>query len=113
MGCYEIYRYPDSIFNAKLNEKWGMSNIYNENIIPNKYDKMIFFQDGFAKVTNDGKWGLIDKKGNVVYPFTIDFVKIGYLDYPSAFLVNGKLIDDRNMLIIINNSKKINNIKPL
>jgi len=44
-------------------------------IIPLKYDDAEDFSEGFAKVKKDGKWGVIDKKGNTVIKFIYDEIK--------------------------------------
>ncbi len=55
---------------------WGIT--YNNNddllVIPYQYDAAEDFSEGLACVSKDGKWGYIDKEGNVIIPFVYDFV---------------------------------------
>jgi hypothetical protein len=37
-------------------------------------DESLSFKEGFAKITSKGKFGFIDKKGNIQVPCTFDFV---------------------------------------
>jgi hypothetical protein len=81
-----LARYIDS------NEKIGFINSKLEIVIDASYDYATFFQDGYAIVSNGshsekisdseyeehthmvgGKWGAIDKKGELVIPLKYDF----------------------------------------
>lgn len=49
-------------------QKNGIVNISEKVFVPLEYDEKHDFSDGLAKVKKNGKWGFIDKTGNVVIP---------------------------------------------
>ena len=55
-----------------INGKWGYINIDNEVIVPFIYDYASYFDEHFANVVIGDKCGLIDRKGNLVFPFEYD-----------------------------------------
>lgn len=50
----------------------GFINIQGEEIVAPKYEEVTNFHKGFAAVRLNGKWGAINKRGEVVVPFTHD-----------------------------------------
>ena len=50
----------------------GFINIQGEEIVAPKYEEAANFHKGFAAVRLNGKWGAINKRGEVVVPFTHD-----------------------------------------
>lgn len=60
----------------------GKYFIYNatsgENITPEGYDNVLWFEDGYCPVSKDGKWGFIDENGNEVTDFIWDDVSTLY-----------------------------------
>jgi hypothetical protein len=48
-----------------LNGKCGYINKVGETVIDFKYDAGTAFENGNARVKADGKWGVVDKEGNV------------------------------------------------
>ena len=54
--------------------KYGCIDHEGNVIIPLVYDKHVFFEEGFADVTKNGKCGTIDKNGNELIPFIYDYM---------------------------------------
>lgn len=48
----------------------------NEPVTGYLYDKLKYFEDGYAPARRDGKWGFIDEKGKEVSPFIFDDVTV-------------------------------------
>ena len=75
-----------------------------------EYSKLSGFHDGLASVSKDGKWGFIDKKGNLVIPLqyemTKDFSegkaaafkdgKWGYIEKDGSLLIQFRFTDAFN-----------------
>lgn len=77
---------------VKVGDKWGFIDKNGQNVIPAIYDVVGYFSEGLAwfnvgATTDstgyrtyddilylDGKWGLIDKSGNVIVPAKYDAV---------------------------------------
>ena len=47
-------------------------------VIPLKYESARPFSEGLAPVELDGKWGLINKKGDIIVPYKYDNVSSFY-----------------------------------
>ena len=57
----------NKIYARKINEKWGFVNEENKLIINNEYDMVTEFNKyGFAGIKKDGKWGVINLKGEII-----------------------------------------------
>ena len=54
--------------------KLGFYNSEGTMVIDSIYDNAYDFQDGFAFVQQNSKWGAIDKQGNVIIHFEYDYV---------------------------------------
>jgi hypothetical protein len=54
-----------------------------------EFENMVVNNNGIASVCLNGKWGLIDGKGEVVYPFKSDCA-IGFTDGFASIEINGK-----------------------
>lgn len=63
---------PTSIYSFRIGEKYGYINTKGEEIIPAKFQYAARFQGNYAIVKNNGKSGIIDKKGATVLPFVYD-----------------------------------------
>ena len=91
--------------------KWGYLDEDGTEIIPPKYNRVTptWQKDDYIAVELNGKWGFIDKRRKVVYPFTIDLVQfiLPHVESPFAFLINGKWIEAREMQMMIKNSQLI------
>ena len=48
--------------------KMGYINKNNEEVLPFIYDNVGYFENGLARVSNNGKWGLINEAGEIVIP---------------------------------------------
>ena len=59
------------------NKGIGFINKQGKEIIAPIYEEASDFYEGFAKVRLNGKWGKIDKQGDVVEPFIHDSIEIG------------------------------------
>ena len=79
-AMYEAFGFADDfedIIPACLNGKWGYINTENKIISPFIYDEAdIFRLNNFAKVTMGNKQGLIDRKGNIIYPLECEWIWI-------------------------------------
>ena len=68
--------YPNnSLFAKKENDKWGFANKNGNIVVEAKYDKVTEFNEyGFAGVRLDGKWGVVNSKGEEVLAptYTLD-----------------------------------------
>ena len=60
--------YPNNtLFANKENEKWGFTDKNGNTVVEAKYDKVTEFNEyGFAGVRLDGKWGVVNSKGEEV-----------------------------------------------
>lgn len=74
-----IEKLSEGLLPVSKNGKWGFVNVNTGKVqIELLYDEIGLFKDGFASVSIDSKWGIIDKDGNIVIP-------LKYL-LPSAFV---------------------------
>ncbi len=61
---------------VKLGGLWGIINEFNRIVIQPKYESASFFgKDSKAIVKKNGKFGVIDKKGEVILSFKYDFIE--------------------------------------
>ena len=64
------------------NGKYGFAKETTfEEVIPCNYDMVYDFENGFAQVSKDGKWGVVNKKGKEIIACEYDLVyryKNGY-----------------------------------
>ena len=111
-------------FKIKINNQTGYINDENSVIFITEYDDM-FLTDKYIKTKKDGKYGLIDKNGNIIlYP---EFQNVGILysngnEYISAkqngkyklFYNTGKLIPENELYTVQTNKNYIlaANIRP-
>jgi len=58
------------VFEIKKNEKYGLCGFDGKEIIAPLYDKTFYFEGDYALVKLKGKYGVINKKGETVVPFT-------------------------------------------
>ena len=60
--------YPNNtLFAKKENDKWGFTDKNGNTVVEAKYDKVTEFNEyGFAGVKLDGKWGVVNSKGEEV-----------------------------------------------
>ena len=86
----------------KIQFKEGLIGINGEIIIDPIYDEISgYFQDGFMRVRNDGKTGIIDEKGKLIIPVEYDDIS----DLKNGLLLAQKenqwgMIDLQNQIII-------------
>ena len=66
------YSGDDMIVVGILGKGIGFINMQGEEIVVPKYEEVTNFHKGFAAVRLNGKWGAINKQGEVVEPFTHD-----------------------------------------
>lgn len=67
-----IYRNMEYFPNGKI--KYGFSDVFDNMIIPFKYNNARQFNEGLAAVANDNnKYGFINKKDSVIIPFKYDY----------------------------------------
>lgn len=87
----------------KLKDKYGLSKLSSEEVVPIKYDAVKFFKDGYVSVCLGGKCGIIDIKGKVVVPFEYDNILCFIHGFVPAIL-NNKLvfIDETNKVVYTN-----------
>lgn len=75
---------------VKLNEKWGFCQMGKEIIYP-KYDAVGWFNNGYADVKLNGKWGMIDIHDNEIIPIIYEDINSFYHEYSTiAIKVNNK-----------------------
>lgn len=69
--------YPNNELYAVSNEgKWGFEDKNNQIKVECVYDQVTEFNEyGFAGIMKDGKWGVIDSKGNVIQEPTYEIQK--------------------------------------
>lgn len=75
--------------------KFGFIDRHGEIVIPIQYDHLANFSGGIAMANKDGKWGAIDKQGNIITPFEIE----------TTFLSNNLLFPDPFPLPIKRNNQ--------
>jgi len=62
------YDIKNGLIIVMLNDKWGLMNKDNEEIIPCIYDHIFKFEEGIAPVSLNGKMGFINTKGEEIIP---------------------------------------------
>lgn len=62
------------IFKIKVNDKFGWVDSTGTEILPPIYENVNYFRNGLFPVKLDGKWGVIEKNGNVVINFKYDLI---------------------------------------
>lgn len=81
------YTYKGDYYNGLAiiinNSKYGYVDLFDNAVIPAVYDKLFSFLwvDGYNKVEAklNGKWGILNKNGQVLIPFLYDGIHIEYL----------------------------------
>jgi hypothetical protein len=72
----------------------------------NSYDQAESFKNGYAFVSNNGKWGTIDKQGKVIVPLNYDKVEFDWFANKMIFktTLNGKqgIIDQKAKVVLPN-----------
>ena len=62
-----------SCMDCDRNQRWGFIDKSGKEMIPLQYHAVLSFSEGLAAVMNDeGKWGYVNTKGELVIPFTFD-----------------------------------------
>jgi hypothetical protein len=83
-------------YSIELNGKWSLFNIVaGEEVTSFKYDKVDFYEDGFARVRLNGKEGLMDKTGQEITPIKYDYIGIFKSGFAKARLNGEKIIIDK------------------
>ena len=107
--------YPNNnLFAKKENEKWGFSDKSGNTVVEAKYDKVTEFNEyGFAGVKLEGKWGVVNSKGEEILaptytlneeiePYFIGTyyrVQYGFGEYYYTDLNNGEIVNTENDII--------------
>lgn len=73
-----------------LNQKFGFKHANGQDVTKYEYDEAYGFKLGLASVKKDGKWGFINKEGDVVIPFDYDDSR-DFEDDGMAFVMLGGL----------------------
>ena len=70
----DVWNFSEGLAVVKLDGKWGMINEKGEEVVPCKYD-LIVWRNGndVMEVVLDGKWGLLDKEGREVMPCKYEY----------------------------------------
>lgn len=101
---YSENKYLDYV-NIHTNDKRGVLNLLNfTETIPAIYDIIYTFQEGYAIVYDDDEYGIIDKKGQIIIPFT---------EYDYIFSISDNLLclrKDNSYYLAKNNGKKISSV---
>lgn len=78
LGKYdEIYEhYDNNLIRVRKNDKYGFINNQGKEMIPLIYDNAYNFDQGFANVSFNKQWGVINTKGETVFDFgKYNFIK--------------------------------------
>lgn len=99
-GCHYQTKYYSSRAVHIEDGTWGLINLQGE-LIADGYEDIKEFNDGLAAAKKNGKWGYIDKKGQVVIPFRFAKAK-SFSDGLAAvaFKIRYGYIDRHNNTII-------------
>jgi len=68
-----VGQFIDGITSVCNNSKWGFIDKAGREVIPLKYDA-VMFSDGMIAVRIDDKWGFVDRNGNELIPIVYDSV---------------------------------------
>jgi hypothetical protein len=67
---FDTDRTSYNCFDCDPNQHWGFIDKLSDIVIDLQYPSVSSFSEGLASVMNDaGKWGYIDRKGELVIPF--------------------------------------------
>ena len=67
--------YPNRSYKLiKETKRWGFTDRTGKTVIDFLYEEVCAFEDGFARVKKNCKWGVIGLKGNEVAPCVYDFI---------------------------------------
>lgn len=99
-ALYDRTSYHDRI--VRLKKKNGDNRYYyfdvnGNNITPTGFEKGYVFSEGMAAVSNDGKWGFINTKGDIVIPLKYESVE-------ASFNEGLAMVDDENRRLFIDKS---------
>lgn len=92
----------DGLRTVMENEKYGCVCPNGEIRIPIIYDFLFLFSEGFAGAKKEGKFGFIDRAGNVVVPFEFESIGGGFCEELASVKKKGKwgFIDRGNNEVI-------------
>ena len=62
----EIVKSKEEVIKFKEKGLYGLKNIYGEVILKPEYKRITDFSEGYACINQNGKWGLVDTKGNII-----------------------------------------------
>ena len=104
LGKYvSVYEIDDEgMIIARKGNKTGIINIADEILVPFVYDNINPFSMGLAAVSNNGKKGFINRRGEVVIPLQYNISYTGFYGPGLAIVKKGKygVIDMQNNVII-------------
>jgi hypothetical protein len=80
-----------------IDKKVGLLNLNQEVVLPAEYDNITFdFQEQYALIKRDGKWGMFGKDGNILCECIYDSVHLDFVGSNYACVANysesGKLL---------------------
>jgi len=98
----KLLKKANGLIKVKIDGLWGFCNAKGEEIIPCKYTKARFFNDGVAYVSRDGKVGFVNEKNVECIPVMYDDACPSMTEGKAGVLLDGKAgyVDINNNLII-------------
>lgn len=99
VNCFNFNQHDLAAFCE--NKKYGYLNLENDIVVPANFDFVNTFHEGFASVSIDGKWAIIDQSGRQITDFVYDYIDdfseglvavkldglYGYLDYEGKLAI--------------------------
>jgi hypothetical protein len=65
-------------FPVKIEGKWGYVDQLGKLVIPAKFERAAYFEEGLAAVRQNGRFGYVDVSGKMVIPASFDFAESFY-----------------------------------
>jgi hypothetical protein len=81
---------PPELIPYRMGDKWGFCDANKKLIIQVRYEEVLLFTDGLARVKLNGKYGFINKSGTEVIPPKYDNASIFFRDELPLVKLNGK-----------------------
>lgn len=86
----------NTLFAKKVGNQWGFVDLSDNMQVQAQYDMVTDFNNyGFAGIQKDGKWGVIDKKGNIIQEptYQLDWLQPSFLG--KCYRINSWYADAR------------------
>jgi hypothetical protein len=96
---YEAIRdYQFKLFAAKLTDgRWKVFNIRGEEIFKGEYTDIRDFDEEYATVKKDYRWGIMNKAGQIIKPLVYrDIIRTGKFTYNLLPMPQWKVVDQQN-----------------